>query len=411
MTSVPPRSKIFGEMALKLALEEIGYQTTKWFQTKDKVDAATLLKQERAGEILLDGLTQLKGSGLKLLQNLALADDLIPQPMLKKLEASFGQVDPISPAVIRKLVRHELGAPPETVFAAFNDTAFAAASLGQVHRAVLHSGQNVVVKIQYPHVAKDMRFEIDFLRRTASYIGHPLIQSAVLEVTEQLLAEIDYVNERSNAAVFRDFWFPRGVIIPCVYEEFSTTRILVQDEIQGSTFLDLLRSNSRPPRAILKLSFEFFFQSLFLLNSVHSDPHPGNFIVTNGGRLAVVDFGAAKTGLSAIEVGLMKLLLDRNLKDTDVLASYQALGASIAPDETLRFLAEVVRPYHSAIQKIIGESPSTFASKRDLIRDLRRSILSQSANPQMRHFSPQLSTVHKAMQNMFMMLARFDFIL
>ena len=408
---VARKAKVFGEMALRLALEEMGHQATKWFQSVEERATALEIKHERTGQVLLEGLSQLKGSGLKLLQNLALMDDLIPPPMLKKLEASFGAVSPLSPAVIRKLLRLELNTSPERVFRSFEEKAFAAASLGQVHRAKLLTGESVIVKIQYPHVARDLHMEIEILRKTASYLAQPLIQNAVQEVTEQLLTEVDYLQEARNSEIFRAYWTEKGILVPRVHKELSTSRLLVQDYAEGETLLAFLRTNTAPPTEALDSCFRFFFESLFQLQAIHADPHPGNFLVTTDRRLAVVDFGAAKLAIALPEINLLRCLLSTPLNESAVLLGYRSLGATIQEKEETDFLDEVVRPYHLAAGHILRPTPCALGEKREQIRELRRAIFRQSRNPKLQGFSTELSSVHKAMQNLLMMLARFNYVL
>lgn len=400
------KGKIIGEMALRLALEEISFQANSLFMAKDRSASLRDEKNAKAGEILLNGLTQLRGSGLKILQNLALEEGLLPEPLVQKIEAAFDQVEPLSGMVVRKLIKVEFARPLEEIFDDFNDKAFAAASLGQVHEGRLKTGEEVVIKVQYPHIARDIQQEIGLLRTVAAQLKNDLIRRTINEISMQILWEVDYLREAENTEHFGEFWAQKNILIPRVIKNASTERVLTQTRVPGATLIDLERRGAPIPAGAFRKIFEFFFQSLFELKGVHFDPHPGNFMVTTDGSLAVVDFGAVKLDIPESEVNLMRELTKKDLDSSKVLEGYRTLGAQISNEEEASFLATVVYPYHKCLMEILHHQDCDFSQKRDAIKGLRRSLIEQSSNPALRLFSPELSTVHKASLSLFQMFSR-----
>ncbi len=401
------KSKVLGEIALRLALEEISFRANSLFKPQGKVDSLKDEKNAKAGEILLNGLSQLRGSGLKILQNLALEEGLLPEPTLRKIESAFDQIEPLSGMVVRKILKIELGRPIEEVFSDFNDQAIAAASLGQVHEARMKSGEDVVLKVQYPHIARDIHQEIRLLKSVASQLSNDLIRRTIHEISDHILWEVDYLREAENLETFRKFWTAKGVLIPEVIRSASTERVLTQKRVRGHTLMELERRGKPISSSIFRATFDFFYTSLFDLKAVHFDPHPGNFMVTSEGGLAVVDFGAVKVGLPEPEVFLMKALVEPTLDQALVIEGYRALGAQIEAGGEAQFFQSVVIPYHENLMQIVQNPDCHFRQKRELIENLRKTILQQSSNPSLAQLSPELSTVHKANFSLFQMLARF----
>ncbi len=187
----------------------------KTFSQQREKNAAKQRVNKESADILFQGLSLLKGTALKIAQQLSFEIDFFPEEIARELEKSYHQVPPLNRALIRKVVQNELGGPPEKIFSAFDSQAFAAASLGQVHRAQTHDGASLAVKIQYPGIDRtisgDIRMIKNMLRPTPEY---HLYRSALDEIEARLLEEIDYETEAANLAFFRGNLNPAKVIIP-----------------------------------------------------------------------------------------------------------------------------------------------------------------------------------------------------
>ncbi len=239
----------------------------------------------------------LKGTALKIAQQLSFEIDFFPEEIARELEKSYHQVPPLNRALIRKVVQNELGGPPEKIFSAFDSQAFAAASLGQVHRAQTHDGASLAVKIQYPGIDRtisgDIRMIKNMLRPTPEY---HLYRSALDEIEARLLEEIDYETEAANLAFFRGNLNPAKVIIPEVSIEYSTRTILAESFITGLTLDQWIKTNpSQDQRdSVAETLNQIFFTGLYELNCIHADPNPGNYIIDEDLSVGLVDFGCIK---------------------------------------------------------------------------------------------------------------------
>src|SRR4029453_11103458 len=203
------------------------------------------------------------------------------------------------PSLARAQFKGTLGKYPEEMFREFDPEPFAAASLGQVHRAVTFHGEKVAVKVQYPAIRSAIESDLKLLRSAAlpgRVTGH--VPSALLdEIARGLLEETDYLREAGNLDYFReglaglDF-----VTVPSVHRELTTDRVLTMSFVEGESLSDWLKR--KPSQALRDLTgarlFEFYETQLQHLRVIHADQHPGNFLFQPDGRFGLVDFGCVK---------------------------------------------------------------------------------------------------------------------
>jgi hypothetical protein len=202
--------------------------------------------------------------------------------------------------LIREQLINELGDDPENVFAEFDPQATAAASLGQVHRARLKTGEEVAVKIQYPGIARTIRADV----RNLAAIFAPLrltkdwasVKLQLEEIRVLLERETDYETEASNQREARAlFSEDDGIIVPRIYDQLSTKRVLTMDFIDGMSANEALASN--PPQELLDVWGARNVRAclrMFYHRRLYTDPHPGNFIFLADGRIGFIDFGAVR---------------------------------------------------------------------------------------------------------------------
>ena len=276
---------------------------------------------------IVESSRELRGAFMKLIQMLSMRSDLFPTEVLDILSVVQSSIPPMDYDLIRTQVKNELGQDPERLFKRFEKKAFAAASLGQVHRAQLKSGEEVVVKVQYPGVAATVGQDLKNLKALLQVFT--LILRDVLrqnfdateiyqEIEERLQEEVDYVNEAHNVAIFqRLFAADNEVIIPQVYPDFSSRRVLTLEFIDGYKLQDILSPGvDRELKDWVAIKyFEITWQQICSFGALHTDPHPGNYLITYHPKIAMLDFGSVRFFPDDIREGyrmLAQAVLDRD---------------------------------------------------------------------------------------------------
>lgn len=297
-----PRSKwqrglTGGKTAARMSRKTLKYLARKPFLTeKKRLEEKKVLNRENAA-LLFEGLSLLRGTALKMAQLLSMELDIFPPEITKELQKSYHEVPPINRALVRKIVQNALGKPPELIFEAFESTAFAAASLGQVHRATTRDGDRLAVKIQYPGIRETIQNDVQLMRSVLRPLPeYRVIEPAILEIETRLLEETDYCRESENMAFFRAQLSLDRVIVPAPYGDFSTDTVLSADHIKGMTLNEWLRTGPDRKKSdrLAQTLHDLFIFGLYRLHCIHADPNPGNFIVNGDRRIGLVDFGCVK---------------------------------------------------------------------------------------------------------------------
>jgi predicted unusual protein kinase regulating ubiquinone biosynthesis (AarF/ABC1/UbiB family) len=304
-----------GELATSVGSSYLWEALKSPFRSAGKRQQALLDTHIRNAIRIVESSKELKGAFMKLVQMLSMRDDILPAEALAVLSVVQSQVPPMAYAEIRAQVKRELGSYPEELFAAFEPDAFAAASLGQVHRARLQSGEDVVVKVQYPGVdetvQQDLR-NIKALLQVLTRIGRDVMRQNIdhsevyQELEERLHEELDYLNEAKNIALFqRMFRDDPEVLIPDVYPELSSRRVLTMGLLEGYPLADVLKpgvDQATKDWVAIKF-FQVTWRQIFEFGTLHTDPHPGNYLVTFHPKLAILDFGSIRIFPEAIRRG------------------------------------------------------------------------------------------------------------
>lgn len=255
---------------------------------------------EQTARQALETMGQMKGALMKLGQIVSFMDESLPeayQEQLKKLQA---QAPPMPYELVARVVREELGKDPEQLFSRFDETPLAAASIGQVHRARLRDGTDVVVKVQYPGVDDAIRADLSNYGMLMAISGTVMpnvdVGPIVRELQERLFEELDYTVEARNQADFRRLFEGHdGIHVPRVFPKLSSRRVLTSELVTGRGFYEFLRdaTDAERHRAVLSLR-TFVFDSLYLHGIFNGDPHPGNYLFREDGSVAFLDFGCVK---------------------------------------------------------------------------------------------------------------------
>lgn len=311
-----------------------------------------------AAEKLVETLGDLKGAAMKFGQLASMDPDLLPPELRSVVARLQNQAPPMGADVVERVIREQLGEAPQDRFAHFDRTPMAAASLGQVHRARLHDGREVVVKVQYPGVDAGLKGDLDNLGtlvRAISLAGGVMDGTAYFkELREQLLLELDYRREARLAGEFREAVAPlTALTVPRVVEEHSADRVLVLELLEGPT-LQRWQESDPSDEARLRVSrqlVEATFGPFLLAGRVHADPHPGNYLVMPDGNLGVLDFGAVKQlepGFVAANRRLLEVLASGSEVDLVALSREAGFVFKLPEAEAQDFLralfAIVTRP-------------------------------------------------------------------
>lgn len=289
-------------MALEGAKRALGSKRTE--EEEQKAAERMLAKTKKTAEAMLETLGEMKGLPLKLGQMASYIDGLAPpgyeerfQETLKKLQ---DKAPPLSAEAARAVVIRELGAPPEEVFASWETDPFAAASIGQVHRAMTRAGDRVAVKVQYPGIDRAIENDLKSISLLESFVS-PLARKyqtkeTLDEIKAVFLAELDYTLEAQNADLFaRIFADTPRIVVPRVHHSLTTKRVLTVEYIDGQSYQEVCASASQEVRNVYGVTiWTFMFRSLLAHGVLYADPHPGNYRFLDDGRVAFLDYGCVK---------------------------------------------------------------------------------------------------------------------
>jgi predicted unusual protein kinase regulating ubiquinone biosynthesis (AarF/ABC1/UbiB family) len=244
-------------------------------------------------------LGAMKGVLMKLGQMASYVDDGLPPEVRRTLGRLQDSVPPMSAELAAGVIQEELGLPPERAFARWDPEPIAAASIGQVHRAITHDGQAVAVKVQYPGIAETIAADLGnvaLLRRMMRIIAPGQdVEALLAELRERIAEELDYGREAENQQLFADYYDGHPAIhVPKIVPALSTRRVITSELADGARFAELAGWSQHERDLAAETIYRFVFRSLYDARAFNGDPHPGNYLFHGGGRVTFLDFGLVK---------------------------------------------------------------------------------------------------------------------
>ncbi|MCB1197521.1 MAG: AarF/ABC1/UbiB kinase family protein [Deltaproteobacteria bacterium] len=295
-TSLPnhplSRGKIIAKTITRLGTQYAGHRVKR-------VLGQSNIQQDRKkmATTTFEGLSQLKGIALKFAQLLSMEKELLPVEFQEELAQAHYQAPTLNRAIVRKAIQNEFGATPEQIFMQFDTQAFAAASLGQVHQATLHSGEKVAVKIQYPGIERSVQTDLRIIETMIlPWMKNTIVSHLFHEMKNMMQEELDYQHELAQTQSFAKLIPFQVVKIPKVYPDYCGHTIITTSLLQGH-HLDAFLARSPSQATINRIAQRLYntvMYCCFHLRKFHADPNPGNYMFWDNGDIGILDFGCIK---------------------------------------------------------------------------------------------------------------------
>jgi ubiquinone biosynthesis protein len=352
-------------------------------------------------EELADDLERLGPTFIKLGQLLSTRADLLPPAYTDALSRLQDDVEPFDPAEAERIIAEEIGVRPSKAFLELDPVPIAAASLGQVHRAVMRDGRVVAVKVQRPGIRARVAEDMEALQELAEFLdahtqaGHRYQFAGLLaEMRGTLMQELDYRREAQNLLTLGTNLaeFER-IIVPVPVEDFTTSRVLTMEYVRGQkvTSVGPLARLEMDGEALAEELFQAYLKQILVDGFFHADPHPGNVFLTDDGRLALIDVGMVGRLTPDLQDELLRLLLaisdGRGEEAAELLAQ---IGKRLAEFEEHTFRRRIVE----LVVQFQGASARNLQIGRVMIEVSRAAAESGLRLP------PQLTSLGKTLLNL-----------
>ncbi len=389
-TSRARRTATVATLAASEAVKQFGTRAANVTRGEEAAEAAMSRRQLDTAKQIVAVLGTMKGAAMKLGQVMSFLDvGLVPEEHREEFQRELAKLRDAAPTVsfkqMRRVIEEDLQEPLSEVFASFDQEPIAAASIGQVYRATLHDGREVAVKVQYPGVAGAVRADmqnLDMILRLLKRMAPGLDAKAIAEeIKERIVEELDYEleaqNQRSLARIFAGHPF---IVVPDVISSLSRERVLVSEFVSGAGFEELKTRSQAERDRLGEIIFRFFLGCLYRHRQFSGDPHPGNFLLLDDGRVAFLDFGLFKR-MDAEPVDL-ELSCQRAVVEGDAATLHELLAASgflpepdrVDPEHLLAFIRDAIWWYTTADEVV------------ELTPEIATQVMIESSDPRSSHF-------------------------
>jgi len=383
------RTATIGRVAAGQAVRQAGTRAANVGRSEERRTAALEKRHIETAEQIVSVLGTMKGAAMKLGQVMSFLDvGLVPEEYREEFQRKLGELRDAAPKVrfedMRKVIEEELDDPLEDTFASFEEEPIAAASIGQVYRATLDDGRDVAVKVQYPGVAgavradmKNLGLILRLMNRIAPGIDSKAIAEEVrLRIDEELDYELEAQNQRALARIFRGHPF---IAVPDVVTRLSHERVMVSEFVQGTGFETLKVRPQEERDRLGEIVFRFYMGCLYRHHQFSGDPHPGNFMLMDDGRVAFLDFGLFKR--MEREPVELELACQRAVVEKDEAELHRLLGDSgflpnpdkVIPNRLMAYVEDSIWWY-------------TTDEEIELTPEIATTVLIEASDPRSSHF-------------------------
>ena len=342
-------------------------------ERKEELDASFQLK---TAEQVAETLGNMKGAVMKLGQMASFLDQGLPEPVREALAQLQQDAPSMSGDLAAGVIEESLGSAPAVLFAEWDPVPIAAASVGQVHRAMTHDGRAVAVKVQYPGIDDAIRGDMDNAGVLFQMMGmlFPGLEPGPLveELRSRMLEELDYELEASNQKLFSEYFAGHPFVhVPEVVEELSGARVLTTELATGARFSELETWSQEERDLAGETIYRFVFRSLYRLHAFNGDPHPGNYLFRPGGEVTFLDFGLVKR-FDADEVHVFSEMVRTMVVDHDPKAFRKIIEdvGLLAPGQ--KFTDAEVEEYFGHFYEVVLEDHATTMTQEYASESVRR---------------------------------------
>jgi predicted unusual protein kinase regulating ubiquinone biosynthesis (AarF/ABC1/UbiB family) len=390
-TSRVRRTATVASLAASEYVKQAGTRAANLTRTEEAGVEAMSRRQLETAKQIVAVLGTMKGAAMKLGQVMSFLDvGLVPEEHREEFQQELAKLRDAAPTVsfkqMRRVVEEDLEEPVSEIFSEFDEEPIAAASIGQVYRARLaEDGREVAVKVQYPGVAGAVRADMQNLGMIMGLLKRMTpgmnVKAVTAEIRERIEEELDYEleaqNQRSLSRIFAGHPF---IFVPEVVASLSRERVLVTDFVRGTGFEELKTRSQDERDRIGEIVFRFFLGCLYRHRQFSGDPHPGNFVLLDDGRVAFLDFGLFKRmDQAAVE---LELACQRAVIEGDPAGLHKLLADSgflpepekVNPEKLLEFIKDAIWWYTTADEVV------------ELTPEIATQVLIESSDPRSSHF-------------------------
>ncbi|MBL7815805.1 MAG: AarF/ABC1/UbiB kinase family protein [Saprospiraceae bacterium] len=309
-------------------------------------------------ERVRDAILELKGLFIKLGQMLSILTNFLPEAFQKPLEALQDQIPPRPIESVRERILRDLGKSIEDLFAHFDENALAAASIGQAHRARLHDGTEVVVKVQHADIEQVTKTDLEIILRltklSAWFYDIKGMDYLYTQIRKMIEEELDYLREADSMEQIRaNIAEEVGITIPSVHRAFSTSKVLTTTWHEGVKISNLHQIDAWhiDRRHLAEVILKAYCRMLFKDGLYHADPHPGNILVQKDGTVVLLDFGAVAPLSKSLREGIPQLIEAAVRNDTNaMIAALHTMGFIANNKEAEKMAEKMVNAFRNFLQ-------------------------------------------------------------